>query len=161
MPEDTFRGDDNGYACMTVEGGGRSARARAGRCRRAPADAGGGGGEAREDRKGQRWGSATQGRRSTDKVGRWQKSRGTWLCDSPASGLRHLGHCVLRRGGARGGEERDGGASAHGALPASRPPACCRGALSPTLPPIHRPAAPRRAPSRRSAENEQVDRDLH
>lgn len=64
-------------------------------------------------------------------------------------------------GGARGGEERDGGASAHGALPASRPPACCRGALSPTLPPIHRPAAPRRAPSRRSAENEQVDRDLH
>lgn len=23
MPEDTFRGDDNGYACMTVEGGGR------------------------------------------------------------------------------------------------------------------------------------------
>lgn len=22
MPEDTFRGDDNGYACMTVEGGG-------------------------------------------------------------------------------------------------------------------------------------------
>lgn len=107
MPEDTFRGDDNGYACMTVEGGGRSARATAGRCRRAPADAGGGGGEAREDRKGQRWGSATQGRRSTDKVGRWQKSRGTWLCDSPASGLRHLGHCVLRRGGqGRGGTGR-------------------------------------------------------
>lgn len=106
MPEDTFRGDDNGYACMTVEGGGRSARARAGRCRRAPADAGGGGGEAREDRKGQRWGSATQGRRSTDKVGRWQKSRGTWLCDSPASGI--WGTAFSGGGGGGPGEGRNG-----------------------------------------------------